>query len=167
MYLWLGNVLLVAFASAFFISNQLQLRWVVVTLPTSALLVAVTMVIWYSCSQQKTSILHNEDLRQSLLEDYDDSEEDMPGGHERKRSTSIGLVDSGGLRGSIEGLRQVGSADGADSDDEMAEARRGTGLLVGSASDNMTELEAAHAHDPVVEVEEGDRRDMAVIQSLI
>ena len=62
----------------------------------------------------------------------------------------------------------MGSADGVDSDDdEMAEARRGTGVLVGSASNNMTELEEAHAHDPVVEVDEGDRRDMAVIQSLI
>ena len=39
LYLWLGNVLLAAFASAFFISNQLQLRWVVVIVPASALLV--------------------------------------------------------------------------------------------------------------------------------
>ena len=31
LYLWLGNVLLAAFASVFFISNQLQLRWVVVS----------------------------------------------------------------------------------------------------------------------------------------
>ena len=31
LYLWLGNVLLAAFASAFFISNQLHLRWVVVS----------------------------------------------------------------------------------------------------------------------------------------
>ena len=51
LYLWLGNVLLAAFASAFFISNQLQLRWVVVIVPASALLVSV--VIWGSRSHLK------------------------------------------------------------------------------------------------------------------
>ena len=43
LYLWLGNVLLAAFASAFFISNQLHLRWLVVIVPAATLLVAVAV----------------------------------------------------------------------------------------------------------------------------
>ena len=112
LYLWLGNVWLAAFASAFFISNQLQLRWLVVTLPASALLVAVVVVvIWGSCSQLKASMCRNEDLRQSLLEEEDGAKEEMRDDHERESITLCELVDSGGLRGSIEGLGQVRSVE--------------------------------------------------------
>ena len=88
MYLWHGNVLLAAFASAHFISNQLQLRWLVVTLPASGLLMAVAVVLWGSCSQQKASMRRNEDLRQSLLEDNDGEEAEVPG-HERESDTLV------------------------------------------------------------------------------
>ena len=129
-YLWLGNVLLVAFASVFFISNQLHLRWVVITVPASALLMAVAVVRWGPCSQLNATMQRKEDVRQSLLEDDDGAKEEMPDDHERERNTLTDFRDAGGLRGSIDDLQQVGSGDGVDSDDEMAEARRGTGILV-------------------------------------
>ena len=127
MYLWLGNVLLAAFASAFFISNQLQLRWVVVILPASALLMAVAVVRWgSSCSQRKASTWRNEDLRQSLLRDDDDSDEAMPDNHQTESNALSEFVDAGDLRGSIDSaiedlrqlppqLSQVVNADGGDS----------------------------------------------------
>ena len=153
LYLWLGNVLLAAFASVFFISNQLQLRWVVVTLPASAILVAVAVVIWGSCSHQKASVWSSEDLRQSLLEEDSGSKQEMPADHERNRNTLVELVDSDRVRSSIEDPGQVRSGDGVDSDDDaMAGARRcmRAGAPGGSASGNITEWESTHAHGPVV-----------------
>ena len=52
-------------------------------------------------------------------------------------------------------------ADRVDSDNVMAEARRGTCVLAGSALDDMTESASAQAHDPVVQVGEGVSGDDA------
>ena len=156
LYLWLGNVLLAAFASAFFISNQLQLRWLVAILPAAVLLVAVAVVRWGSCSQRKASMWRSEDVRQSLMEEDNGSEAEVPGGHERESNALSELVDAGGLRGSIEGLstpqdqRQVGSVtgnEGSDSDgEETADARRGTDVLLCSVCGDAAALPPAEEH---------------------